>query len=106
MRLPHEVTLEDVDFIVTGIPFDTGCSYGVGSRFCPQAILDVSSILKPYNPLLDVNIFDYCSGVDYGDIPTVPGFIEETYAEIEKGLRPVFEKNVIPLALGGVWVVL
>ncbi len=101
MRLPNEPTLENVDFVVTGVPFDTGCSYGIGSRFGPQAIRDVSGILKPYNPVLDVNIFDHLSGVDYGDLPTIPGFIEETYGEIEKGLKPVFEKGVIPLCLGG-----
>lgn len=101
MRLPNHVTLEDVDFIVAGIPFDTGCSYGIGARFGPQAIREASTILKPYNPVLGVNIFDYLSGVDYGDISTVPGFIEETYAAIEKELQPVFKKNVIPLCLGG-----
>lgn len=101
MRLPNKVTLDDVDFIVTGIPFDTGCSYGIGSRFGPQAIRDVSTILKPYNPIVDVNIFDHCSGVDYGDLSTVPGFIEETYEAIEKDLTPVIRKNVIPLCLGG-----
>lgn len=101
MRLPNEATLEGVDFIVAGIPFDTGCSYATGSRFGPQAIRDVSAILKQYNPMLDVNIFEHCSGVDYGDIATVPGFIEETYEEIEKGLTPAFEKNIIPICLGG-----
>ena len=101
MRLPNERTLEDVDFVVTGVPFDTGCSYGIGARFGPQAIRDVSGILKPYNPIVDVNIFDHCSGVDYGDIDTVPGFIEETYEKIEEGFRPIFDKGVVPFCLGG-----
>ncbi|SMB90636.1 agmatinase [Desulfonispora thiosulfatigenes DSM 11270] len=101
MRLPNVKTLEDVDFIVTGIPFDTACSYNTGSRFGPQAIRQCSTIIKPYNPVLDVNIFDYCSGVDYGDINTVPGYIEETYHNIEEGLTPVFEKGIIPIVMGG-----
>ncbi len=101
MRLPNRITLEDVDFIVAGIPFDTGCSYGIGARFGPQAIREASTILKPYNPILDVNIFDHLSGVDYGDISTVPGFIEDTYELIEKELRPIFDREVIPLCLGG-----
>lgn len=101
MRLPHLQTLDDVDFIVAGIPFDTGCTYRVGCRFGPQAIRQASTILKPYNLQLDVNIFDQCSGVDYGDISTIPGYIEDTYEKIEAELTPVFAKNVIPLIMGG-----
>ncbi|MEH0022422.1 MAG: agmatinase [Desulfobacter sp.] len=101
MRLPNLETLTDVDFIVAGIPFDTGCTYGTGSRFGPQAIREVSGILKSFHPVLDVNVFEHCSGVDYGDITTIPGFIEETYEKIEQGLFPVFEKKVIPVCLGG-----
>lgn len=101
MRLPHVKTLEDVDFIVTGIPFDTGCTYGIGARFGPQAIREVSGILKPYHPILDVNIFNHCSGVDYGDISTIPGFIDETYALIEEELTPVYANKVVPVCLGG-----
>lgn len=37
MRLPCKQTLTDVDFIVAGIPFDTGSSFRVGTRFGPQA---------------------------------------------------------------------
>lgn len=101
MRLPHVQTLDDVDFIVAGIPFDTGCTFNIGSRFGPQAIRQCSTIIKPYNPILDVNIFDYCSGVDYGDFNTVPGYIEETYTKVEEGLTPVFEKGIIPVVMGG-----
>ncbi len=101
MRLPNIATLENVDFIVTGAPFDTGSSFGVGSRFGPRAVRDASSILKPYNPVLDVNIFEHCSGVDYGDISIAPGFIEETFERMEKDLIPVFNKNVIPICIGG-----
>ena len=101
MRLPNIETLEDVDFIVAGIPFDTGCTYGIGARFGPQAIREVSGILKSYNPVLDVDVFEHCSGVDYGDFSTVPGFIEETYEKVEQELIPVYEKHVIPVCLGG-----
>lgn len=101
MRLPNVTTLDDVDFIVAGVPFDTGCSFKVGARFGPKAIRDASVILKPYNPMLDVNIFDYCSGVDYGDIDTVPGYFDETYEKIEKSLIPVFANNITPIIMGG-----
>lgn len=101
MRLPNLTTLEDVDFIVAGIPFDTGGSFRIGTRFGPQAIRDASILLRPYNPVQDINIFDYCSGVDYGDFTVVPGYIEESYAKIEEALIQVFSTQVIPILMGG-----
>jgi len=101
MRLPNKSTLTDVDFIVVGVPFDTGGSFRVGTRFGPQAIRDASILLRPYNPTLDVNIFDYCSGVDYGDIDVVPGYIEDSYEKIEEGASTIFSSGVIPIFLGG-----
>lgn len=101
MRLPNIATLEDVDFIVAGVPFDTGCTFRVGSRFGPKAIRDASVILKPYNPELNVDIFEYCSGVDYGDINISPGFIEDSYRIIEEALIPVFDHDIIPICMGG-----
>ncbi len=101
MRLPHIQTKDDIDFAVIGVPFDTGASLKVGARFGPEAIRSSSIILKPYNMFLDVNIFEHCSGVDYGDLPVVPGYIEDSNALIEKSLSPLIENGVIPVLLGG-----
>ncbi|TYR80708.1 agmatinase [Priestia megaterium] len=102
MRLPFVEQADcDMDFIITGIPFDAGQSFRTGARFGPEAIRDFSILLRPYNPEQKINIFDYISGVDYGDIPVVPGYIMETYEKIEAGLTPVVEKGIIPISLGG-----
>ena len=101
MRLPHVVTTADIDFAVVGIPFDTGVTFRAGARFGPEAIRSNSVILKPHNIAQDINLFDYLSGVDYGDLPVVPGFINESYAKIEAGLLPLVQNNVVPVALGG-----
>jgi agmatinase len=102
MRLPFvEQIDEHMDFIITGIPFDSGQSFRTGARFGPEAIRDFSILLRPYNPEQEINIFDYVSGVDYGDIPVVPGYIAETYEKIEEGLTPVVERGIIPIVLGG-----
>jgi len=50
---------------------------------------------------LDVNIFDYLSGVDYGDLDITPGYILESYQQIEEGLQPIVDAGVIPIAMGG-----
>ncbi|MGJ3194873.1 agmatinase [Peribacillus frigoritolerans] len=102
MRLPFvEQIDEDMDFVITGIPFDSGQSFRTGARFGPEAIRDFSILLRPYNPEQDINIFDYISGIDYGDVPIIPGYISETYKKIEEELTPIIEKGIIPISLGG-----
>ena len=101
MRLPHLKTTEGVDIAIVGVPFDTGASYRVGARFGPEAIRSVSALLRHYNEVLDVSIFDHCSAVDYGDLPVNPGYIEDSYKMIEDGIEPILEGDVIPILLGG-----
>lgn len=101
MRLPYVTDLEDVDFAIVGVPFDTGATYRVGARFGPSAIRDESFLLKPYNPAQKVNIFDVCSGVDYGDLPTMPGYLPEAHHLIEEGAGSIFASRAIPVFLGG-----
>jgi agmatinase len=101
IRLPNVKTTEDIDFAIVGVPFDTGASFKTGARFGPGAIREASTLIRNYSMNLDVNIFDHLSGVDYGDLPTKPGFILETYKDIEEGLTPLFEAGVVPVVLGG-----
>ncbi|MBI3734111.1 MAG: agmatinase [Chloroflexi bacterium] len=101
MRLPFAQTTADVDFAVVGLPFDTGATWRVGTRFGPEAIRSMSAMLRPYHFAHDVNLFDHLSGVDYGDAAVVPGFIEHSYEKIEAFLQPLHEAGVTPVALGG-----
>ncbi|MCK6258162.1 agmatinase [Fictibacillus sp. KIGAM418] len=101
MRLEHVQTTEDVDFAVIGVPFDTGASNRTGQRNGPQHIRNFSTLLRPYNPDQDINIFDHCGGVDYGDIDVVPGNIHQTYSNIENFLQPLLSSGVTPVIMGG-----
>jgi agmatinase len=102
MRLENVVTTEDIDFAIVGIPFDTGVTYRTGTRFGPASIREMSCFAcKPYNPILEVGIFDYCSGVDYGDVGSVPGYMEESFDVITEDMTPLFEKGITPIAMGG-----
>jgi agmatinase len=101
MRAPHVTDLTGVDAVVYGIPFDTATSYRTGVRFGPEAIRSASSLLRPYNPALDVNVVDRLSIVDYGDVPVSPGDTERTYAQIEEALAPIVDAGCFPVALGG-----
>ena len=101
MRTPHVTDLAGVDAAVYGIPFDTATSYRTGPRFGPEAIRSASSLLRPYNPALAVNLVDRLSLVDYGDVPVSPGDTERTYAQVEAALAPLVDAGVFPAALGG-----
>jgi agmatinase len=101
MRLPHGTELKDADVAVFGVPFDTGTSFRPGARFGPAAIRDASIILKPYCPLTDVNIVENISVLDYGDIDTVPGYMDDSFARIEEGMSKICQAGVIPLGMGG-----
>ena len=101
MRLPHTQTIEGIDFVVAGVPWDGATSYRTGQRLGPDAIRKVSVTLRPYNLALDIDIFEHCSGIDYGDLPVVAGYIEDTYAKIEAELGPLVEGGIIPVLMGG-----
>ena len=101
MRLPNNQDLQNADAAIVGAPFDTGASFRAGARFGPEGIRSVSHLLRPYNPSLSVAIFDHLSVIDYGDLPVVPGFIEESYEKITTGLEEIHRASVIPIVLGG-----
>lgn len=101
MRLPHVANLDGVDFAIIGAPFDTGATFRVGARFGPEAIRSASVLLRPFHPDLNIDIFQYLSGIDYGDFAVVPGYLPETHAKITEQMRPVLAAGVTPIVLGG-----
>ena len=100
-RLPNVTDLQDVDVAIVGIPFDTGGTFRVGARFGPEAIRSSSALIRPYHTGSGVPVFGRLSVVDYGDLPVVPGYIEESYKRIEAALVEVVRAGVIPIDLGG-----
>ena len=101
-RLPHVVDLDgDVDVAVIGVPFDTGGTFRVGARFGPEHIRSASALMRPYHQAHHVALFEQLSVVDYGDLPVVPGYIEESQRRITQGLLEVLRAGVIPIDLGG-----
>ena len=101
-RLPHVVDMdEDVDVAIIGVPFDTGGTYRVGARFGPEHIRSASALMRPYHYAGHVSVFEELSVVDYGDLPVLPGYIEESQRRILKTLLEVLHAGVIPIDLGG-----
>ena len=101
MRLPHITNLQDVDFLIAGVPFDTGGTFRVGARFGPSGIRENSLLLRPYNPAQNIEIFDYCSGIDFGDLPIVPGYLAESHKMIKNNADVIFQSQSTPVFIGG-----
>src|SRR4051794_3293562 len=86
-RCPYVENLDGVDVAILGIPFDTGTSFRVGARFGPEAIRSASSLLRPYNPNLQVDAFEHQSVIDHGDLDVVPGNAVRTLEQIALGIE-------------------
>lgn len=101
MRLPHNQDVANADAAVVGAPFDTGATFRAGGRFGPSGTRAASHLLRPYHPSQGIQIFDHLSAIDYGDVPVVPGYIEESYEKIKAGLSELHRAGTTPIVLGG-----
>jgi agmatinase len=100
-RLPALERTDGVDVAIFGMPWDSGTSFRPGARFGPEAVRSASALLRPYNPAQDVQVFGTISCVDYGDAPTVPGYIEDTLERIAAYVGTIHRGGAIPLGIGG-----
>lgn len=101
MRMTKVDSAKGLDFAIAGAPFDTASSFRSGSRFGPNAIRNISAMMKPNNVILQVNIMENLKGGDIGDFNVTPGYIHPTYDAIEAGVAGILEENAVPIILGG-----
>lgn len=101
MRMTKVDSAKGLDFAIAGAPFDTASSFRSGSRFGPNAIRNISAMMKPNNVILQVNIMENLKGGDIGDFNVTPGYIHPTYDTIEAGVAGILEENAVPIVLGG-----
>ena len=101
MRMQKVDSAEGLDFAIAGAPFDTASSFRSGSRFGPNAIRNISAMMKPNYVIMQVNIMDGLKGGDIGDFNVTPGYIHPTYQAIEEGVANILKENACPIVLGG-----
>jgi agmatinase len=100
-RCPHVRSTEGVDVAVVGVPFDTATSYRSGARFGPEAIRAGSTLLRPWHPALEVDVFASHSVVDWGDIGVTPGNAVRTMEQVTDGVEELLSAGITPIVLGG-----
>jgi len=101
MRLPHIPRAEELDIAILGIPFDGGTTYRPGARFGPRNIRVQSAMIRPWNPVLEVNPFEKWRIADFGDLSLNPLSIEDTYRRITDQLGEVLRAEARPVCVGG-----
>src|SRR6266403_5889775 len=93
MRLPHVPRAQELDIALIGIPFDGGTTYRPGARFGPRHVREQSSIIRPWNPVLNCNPFEKSRIADYGDLSLNPLSIEDTFQRITAQLDRVLAQD-------------
>lgn len=101
MRLPAATTADDLDIAVIGIPYDGGTTYRPGPRFGPRAVREQSAIIRPWNPVLNLNPFEKWRMGDCGDLSINPLSIEDTFERITSQLNAVLAPGARTACVGG-----
>ncbi|NUO91876.1 MAG: agmatinase [Dermatophilaceae bacterium] len=100
-RLPRIDEVERADVAVLGVPFDSGVSYRPGARFGPGHVRASSKLLRPFNPVQQVEPFAAQQVVDAGDVACNPFDIQEAVGQIDAALREVAGTGAKPMTIGG-----
>jgi len=101
MRLPHVPRANQLDIALIGIPYDGGATYRSGPRFGPRHVRDQSAIIRPWNPVLNVNPFEKKRIGDFGDLSINPLSIEDTFQRISSQLDDVLKAGARTVCVGG-----
>ncbi len=99
-NLPYEKTLEDVDFVITGIPFDTHVTFRPGTRLGPDSIRDAYAF-QMYSDAFGITLFYHIKGVDYGDLNVINVNPNATHECIKQEVAKIASAGVIPICVGG-----
>jgi len=101
MRLPHIPQPEELDVALLGIPFDGGTTYRPGARFGPRHVRQQSVLIRPWNPVLNLNPFMKYRIGDYGDFSVNPLSIEDTFRRVEEQMQPLLSSGTRCVSVGG-----
>lgn len=101
MLLPGVASAEGLDVALLGVPYDGGTSYRPGARFGPRAVREQSSLIRPWNPVLQVHPFEKLRVADCGDVDVVPISIERTFDAVTRRVDAVTAAGARPLVVGG-----
>ncbi len=108
-KYPIHTDLEtlEADVAVFGMPYDMGTQWRSGTKMGPRGIREASCLYSlglngSYDPERDtMYLAPPTKVVDCGDVDMVHGDLEQCFDNIERYVRKLVERKVIPVGLGG-----
>jgi agmatinase len=102
-RLPHapEITDQEIDLAVLGVPFDSLVTYRPGARFGPNAIRQSSVLCRNYSQQMEVGVYERLRAVDAGNVNVNPFDYAETFRQIEERVSQLRQQGAAVICLGG-----
>ena len=100
-RLPIIKDLSQIDYCISGVPWDGGATNRPGARHGPREVRNASSLIRLYHPVSLKSPYDYYNVADIGDCPVNPADLQDSLNKIENFYTKIKKANVIPLSIGG-----
>lgn len=95
--------LKGMDAVVSGVPWEGGCTIG-GFSSCtegPKAIRSVSIRYTGFLPDFGIDSFDYLKVGDFGDVACRDGDYDLTFASIRERISQIVDAGAFPITFGG-----
>ncbi len=96
----RELKLDEAEYAVFGVPFDSSESFRTGSREAPAAIREASREIEDYDLMEDFDLLSL-KIADIGDIEVSFGNVEETRKRVRETVRDILKSGAKPVLLGG-----
>lgn len=101
LGLPTEMCdPETARFAILPVPYDATCSYGVGARHGPDAILRASQHVELYDPELDMEPANV-GVITLAPLDPVVSGPEKMVESTERKVTEIVEAGKLPILLGG-----
>jgi guanidinobutyrase len=100
-RLPVQLSAENLDIALVGVPLDCGTSNRAGSRYGPRQIRAESVLVRPYGMATKAAPFDSFQVADTGDVALNTYNLEKSIEIIEKHFDGLLATGAKTLAMGG-----
>jgi guanidinopropionase len=96
-------SMKDVDVAIFGVPWEGTITWGSysGCELAPKTIRHAAARYGGFLPEYGINLFDYLTIGDFGDVNISPSDPAETMERVRMKASEVYQGNAIPFALGG-----
>lgn len=94
-----QVSFEEAEYVILGVPFDTTSTFRSGARFAPLAIREASLNIETYSFRAGVDLEDLKLH-DLGDLH-VAAEVDETLKRLELVTRELLDAGKRPVFIGG-----